>query len=81
MLDPRHLTPDEFTQILDKVPWLARLGCPESADDGVLPIGGWEEWPGPEDPRMELLSSRLQNWKGQLMAFWACSQLVPPHCR
>jgi hypothetical protein len=45
---------EEFILELEQVPWFSRLG--QAIDDeSVERIRSWDDWPGPEDPRVERL--------------------------
>jgi hypothetical protein len=49
----------KFIELLDLIPWFARLGRPSPRDPEVFRIYDWRAWPGPEDPGSEMQSAFL----------------------
>jgi hypothetical protein len=60
-------TPDSLIASLGQVRWFVAIG--QSIDEeGVVRLASFDEWPGPEDPRVETFIGKQQSLKDELEA-------------
>jgi hypothetical protein len=55
-----RLTVGDFLAQLEAVPWFSNIGRPTPPGAGVERMAAWEDWPGPEEPAIGVLSFRHQ---------------------
>lgn len=60
-LDPSLMPLDTFLALIERLPWLSRLGQVTARDADVVRIDTWEQWPGPEQVA-ELYHEDVQEW-------------------
>jgi len=61
-------TVGDFLAQLESVPWFSNIGRRTPPDAGVERLSAWEQWPGPEEPAIEKLSSQHQEQYDRIMA-------------
>lgn len=66
-IDPRTMSVEGFLAAIRCVPWFRHLGEPNGRDVRVARIRRWEEWPGPESPRVESYGVRSQEWHDRMI--------------
>ena len=59
--------PDSFVAAFAEIRWFHAIGQP-LLDEGVVRLASCSEWPGPEDPRVEVYFTKQQDFKDELEA-------------
>jgi hypothetical protein len=58
--ESRHQLPDEFSQLLQSIPWFAHIG--EPIENTALPhMQAWEDWGNPQDSKIAIIHLRQQD--------------------
>jgi len=57
---PRYELPDEFSQLIQSIPWFAHIGEPIQGT-ALSHMQAWEDWGNPEDSKIAIIHLRQQD--------------------